>query len=82
MTIAATSPLRDPAHGYSYNATPLDLGKQGYVEEEFFIEGKANSYATPAGQTGSMKDDNHPFKTRIVVRRPKSPAKSRQTVWM
>jgi len=73
--IAATSPLRDPAHGYPYNATPLELGKQSYVEEEFFIEGKASSYATPPGQTGSVKDANHPFKTRIVVRRPKSAAK-------
>jgi hypothetical protein len=75
-----TTPLRDPAHGYPYNATPIDLAKQGYVEEEFFIEGKANSYITPAGQTGSVKDSNHPFKTRIAVRRPKSAAKFNGTV--
>jgi hypothetical protein len=78
--IALTTPLRDPAHGYPYNATPIDLAKHGYVEEEFFIEGKANSYITPAGQTGSLKDSDHPFKTRIVVRRPKSAAKFNGTV--
>jgi hypothetical protein len=78
--IASTTPLRDPAHGYPYNATPLDLAKQGYVEEEFFIEGKANAYNTPAGQTGSVKESGHPFKTRIVVRRPKSAAKFNGTV--
>src|SRR5580700_10845122 len=70
--IASTTPLRDPAHGYPYNATPIDLANQGYVEEEFFLEGRANSYITPAGRVGSVKDSGHAFKTRIVVRRPKA----------
>ncbi len=78
--VALTTPLRDLAHGYPYNSTPLDLAKLGYVEEEFFIEGQANSYNTPAGLNGSVKDSNHPFKTRIVVRRPKSGAKFNGTV--
>ena len=78
--IALTTPLRDPAHGYPYNATPMDLARHGYVEEEFFIEGKANAYNTPPGQTGSVKDTDHPFKTRIVVRRPKSASKFNGTV--
>jgi hypothetical protein len=73
--VANTTPLSDPAHGYSYNSTPVDLAKQGYVEEEFFIEGTANSYVTPAGQLGTVKESSHPYKTRIVVRRPKSAAK-------
>lgn len=30
--IAATTALRDTAHGYPSNATPLDLAKQGYVQ--------------------------------------------------
>jgi hypothetical protein len=54
--IASTTPLRDPAHGYPYNSTPIDLAKQGCMEEEFeeefFIEGAANAHNTPAGQTG------------------------------
>src|SRR5215475_10307639 len=33
--IATTSALRSPDHGYPYNATPVDLAKQGYVEEEY-----------------------------------------------
>jgi hypothetical protein len=69
--IASTTPLRDPAHGYPYNATPLDLTKQGYVEEEFFIEGAASAYNTPAGQPGSVKEGGHSYKTRIVVGGPK-----------
>jgi hypothetical protein len=78
--IASTTPLRDPAHGYPYNATPIDLAKQGYVEEEFFLEGQANSYITPAGRTGTVKDSGHAFKTRIVVRRPKAASKFNGTV--
>ena len=78
--IALTTPIRDPAHGYPYNATPIDLAKKGYVEQEFFIEGKANTYETPAGRTGSVRDGGHPFKTRIVVRRPTSASKFNGTV--
>ena len=79
--VAITTPLRDPAHGYPLTMpTPIDLAKRGYVEEEFFIEGKANSFNTPPGQIGSVKDSDLPFKTRIVVRRPKSTSKFNGTV--
>src|SRR5262245_59130044 len=69
--IALTTPLRGPDHGYPYNATPIDLAKQGYVEEEFFLAGQANRYSTPAGERGTVLDTDHAFTTRIVVRRPK-----------
>ncbi|HLQ77171.1 MAG TPA: alpha/beta hydrolase domain-containing protein, partial [Terriglobia bacterium] len=39
-------------------------------EEEFFIQGTANRYNTPAQATGSVIDGDHPYKTRVVVRRP------------
>ena len=78
--IANTTALRNPDHGYPYNATPIDLEKQNYVEQEFFIEGKANAYNITPGQPGTVKDSNHPYKTRIVVRRPKSAAKFNGTV--
>jgi len=78
--IADTTALRNPDHGYPYNATPIDLAKQNYVEQEFFIEGKANAYNITPGQPGTVKDANHPFKTRIVVRRPKSASKFNGTV--
>src|SRR6185503_8304190 len=70
--IALTSPLRDPAHGYPFNATPMDLARQGFVEEEFFIQGTANRYNTPPMATASVTDAGHPYKTRIVVSRPRS----------
>lgn len=73
--IGLTTPLRSPDHGYPYNATPLDLAKQGYVEEEFLLSGLANRYSTPAGERGTVLDTNHAYTTRIVVRRPKTTAR-------
>jgi len=78
--IGWTTPLRDPRHGYPYNATPMDFASTGYVEEEFFIEAKTDTYNTSQGQPGSVKGANHPFKTRIVVRRPASSSKFNGTV--
>jgi len=73
--IAVTTAVRHPDHGYPYNTTPIDLGKYGYVEEEFFLTGLANRYNTPAGQRGSVLEAAHPYATRIVVRRPKQAAR-------
>lgn len=60
----------DPGRDYPFYAAAVDLQARGYVEEEFFIEGTANRYTTPAQETGSVVDSGHPYKTRIVVRRP------------
>jgi hypothetical protein len=69
--VSNTTSLRSPEHGYPYNATPVDLAKQGYVEEEFFIAGLASRYNTPAGDRGSVLDGEHQYTTRLVVRRPR-----------
>jgi hypothetical protein len=73
--VANTTPLRHPDHGYPYNATPVDLARAGYVEEEFFITGAANRYNTPPGERGTFLDGDHPYTTRLVVRRPKQAAR-------
>src|SRR4029079_10516074 len=52
----------------------------GYVEEEFFIEGTANRYNTPAQATGTVVEKDHPYKTRIVVRRPANAKRFNGTV--
>src|ERR1700686_5126362 len=70
--VPATSPLGDAAHGYPFNATPMDLARQGYVEQEFFISSVGSRYNTPQMATGTVIDGGHPYKTRILVRRPKS----------
>jgi putative intracellular protease/amidase len=75
--VALTSAVRTAEHGYPFNASTLDLSKQGYVEEEFFIQGVARSYEIPRDQmsNATAAAASHPYKTRIVVRRPSSAGK-------
>jgi hypothetical protein len=68
--IAQNAPPGDPSHDYIFFTTQEDLSDFGYVEEEYFVEGQANRYATPPLATGSILSSGHPYKTRIVVRRP------------
>lgn len=61
--------------GVLANAALQDLTAQGYVEEEFFVEGDAASYRargeSPADGRWSVEPaGSEPFRTRIVVRRP------------
>ena len=72
--------LGDPTHDYTFFATQLDLANQGYVEEEYFIEGTANRYNTPPLATGSIIDSGHPYKTRIVCAGPISSEQFNGTV--
>ena len=48
--VALSGAPRDASHGYPFNASTLDLSKQGFVEEEFFIQGTARSYEIPRDQ--------------------------------
>jgi hypothetical protein len=73
--VAATATPGDPSHDYPFYAAVPDLKARGYVEQEFFIDGTANRYETPAGETGKVIDGDHKYKTRVVVRRPASAAK-------
>jgi hypothetical protein len=70
----------DPAHAYTFYATPFDLRRAGYVEQEFFIAGTATRY--PANPTADEQKQaanpigTVPYTTRIVVRRPAHPGRS------
>jgi hypothetical protein len=70
--IPAGAPPGDLSRDYPFFASQLDLGARGYVEDEFFVEGVANRYVTPSTADGSVIDSGHPYRTRIVVRRPAS----------
>ena len=50
--------------------TIVDLPKAGYVEEEFFVTGRANVYDWSADGQVSVKSANAPYTTRILLRRP------------
>jgi Alpha/beta hydrolase domain len=76
-----TGPISGGAHGWAF-ATPgaaVDLAKYGYVEEEYFIEGNANSYAkvgtwTTDGVWTAVPSGSAFFRTRLLVVRPADPA--------
>lgn len=78
--IPATAPPGDPSRNYVFYSTPLDLKKAGYEEQEFFISGTATRFPsrpTAAQQeTAATPIGTMPYVTRIVVRRPVSPARS------
>lgn len=80
--IAAVA-LGDPSHDYPFYASVVDLKSRGYVEEEYFIEGTANQYrgssAAPT-ETTVIGSSGHPYRTRMIVRRPASAARFNGTV--
>ena len=55
--------------GGPYWASPFDLSRHGYVEEEYFLSGTASD----RGLSGT--EHTAPYKVRILVRRPADPAR-------
>ena len=66
----AADPVGDPSRNFIYSASAIDLTSQGYIEEEYFIEGTANQYTTPDLETGQVIDSGHRYLSRLIVRRP------------
>ncbi|CAL9484953.1 hypothetical protein SUDANB121_03133 [Nocardiopsis dassonvillei] len=54
----------DIAETYPFFSTDADLASYGYVEEEFVVSGTANRYGADSVVS------EHPYRTRVVVRRP------------
>ena len=59
---------------YTFFATDVRLAAYGYVEEEFFFDGKANVYNTSITPT-AVTSANHPYRSRLVVIRPSDPTR-------
>ena len=53
--------------------TVVDLPGAGYVEEEFFVSGRANVYDWAADGGPAVETPNAPYTTRIMLRRPADP---------
>ena len=80
-----TGPIPVTADSYPLMAsnrlqTLVDLPKAGYVEEEFFVSGRANVYDWAANGTLSVKTPAAPYTTRILMRRPSAAARFSGTV--
>jgi hypothetical protein len=80
-----TGPIKGGEKGYPFGAYFGDIRNIGYVEEEYFLEGTASRYA-PVEELkidGKWKIEpvsSAPYKTRVLVRRPKDPVKFNGTV--
>ncbi len=63
----------DKTHDYPWMATIHPIAQAGYVEEEFFYEGTARSFNTAGDNAmkGVAASSGHPYRTRMIVRRPK-----------
>jgi hypothetical protein len=78
-------PITDGRRNRIFGAHADDLAAHGYVEEEYFISGTAESYA-PVGTLGPdglwtvAPAERAPFKTRVIVQRPREAARFNGTV--
>lgn len=75
-----TGPIPVTADSYPLMASSklqvvVDLPRAGYVEEEFFVSGRANVYDWAADGGVTVKTAGAPYTTRIMLRRPATPAR-------
>ena len=84
---SVTGPIAGGTKGRPFGGPLLDLGRLGYREEEYFIEGTATRYrpapGTELGRDGRWQVEpagTAPYKTRFVVYRPSDPAAFNGTV--
>lgn len=80
-----SGPVSGGTHGRPFTASLADLTASGYVEDEYFIAGTATSYGSgkPLDSDGAwsvVPSGTQPYKTRLLVRRPKNPARFNGTV--
>jgi hypothetical protein len=82
-----SGPIAGGERGRPFTSAVVDLAAHGYVEEEYFLDGTATTYAPAAGTT--LESDGRwdlvaagsdPFRTRILVRRPTDPERFNGTV--
>jgi hypothetical protein len=79
--IASAVAPGNPSRNYPFFTTKHFVEKFDYVEDEFFVEGLAVEYSGEAGQTAAVAPGGpYPYKTRAIVRRPKSAGKFNGTV--
>jgi hypothetical protein len=78
--IAATAHPGDPSRDYPFFASDDGLAADGYVEREYFYSGTATRYNADGATTATPISTGHPYKTRMVVRRPASHRRFNGTV--
>jgi hypothetical protein len=59
-----------PFGAADHTRSPQDLRTLGYVEEEYLFSGIANVYDWPADGAATVRTENAPYTTRVLIRRP------------
>jgi hypothetical protein len=72
-----TGPITSGSRPNAFMASIDDLTKQGYTEQEFFLEGSAEGKLKPDDPVSSQ-----PYKIRILVRRPMDSKRFNGTVFV
>ena len=81
VTKIASDKPGTPGRNYPFFATDIVFKNFGYVEEEFFYEGTANTYSTPEfGKNAEITKSGIPFRSRMLVRRPADQSRFNGTV--
>lgn len=88
LAATVSGPVTGGKKGKAFNLPEMDLAKHGYIAEEFFIEGTANTYELKSGTTQESdgrwqlqkRSDSAPYRTRILVVRPTDAKKFNGTV--
>lgn len=71
----------EPSRNYPFFSTKDVIEQYDYIEEEYFVEGLAPELLVEGDTTASVASGGpHPYKTRVIVRRPKSPQRFNGTV--
>lgn len=79
--VPEVSATRVASSGLPLNSDALQLTTKSYVEEEFYVAGKANRYRIPdVTANAQLIDKGHPYLSRVLVRRPADPARFNGTV--
>jgi hypothetical protein len=73
--LKVTGPIDVTEESYPFNAAdhsavPQDLAAFNYIEEEYFVSGKANVYDYDADGNVIIRTPDAPYTTRIHLRRP------------
>ncbi|MEO6340952.1 MAG: alpha/beta hydrolase domain-containing protein [Caulobacteraceae bacterium] len=79
-SLTASGPIAqtEASHAFgaaAYTLKPETLSARGFVEEEFFVGGKANVYDWPQAGPAMVRTADVPYTTRVLVRRPSASAK-------
>ncbi|MGJ7916193.1 alpha/beta hydrolase domain-containing protein [Massilia sp. LXY-6] len=80
-SIPTAAVTRVASAGLPLNSDAQQLATKNYVEEEFYVAGKANRYRIPDVMANAqLIDKAHPYVSRVLVRRPADPARFNGTV--